>query len=77
MVEIPTPCKEEVEKYLKKWDDDETISLHDSSLKLLFEDLFPDNKKKEHILIKVNTLNLILPQIFKDKNRLDLLNSLC
>lgn len=23
----------------------------------MFEDLFPENKKKEHILIKVNTLN--------------------
>lgn len=57
MIEIPTPCKEEVEKYLKKWEEDETISLHDSSLKLLFEELFPENKKKEHILIKVNTLN--------------------
>ena len=57
MVKIPTPCKEQVEKYLKKWDENETISLHSSSLKLLFEDLFPENKKKEHILIKVNTLN--------------------
>ena len=57
MVEIPTPCKEEVEKYLKKWDEDETISLHSNTLKLLFEDLLPQNKKKEHIIIKINTLN--------------------
>ena len=57
MVEIPTPCKEEVERYLRKWNEDETISLHSSTLKLLFEDLFPENKKREHILIKVNTLN--------------------
>ena len=57
MVEIPTPCIEEVEKYLMKWEEDETISLHSSTLKLLFEVLLPENKKKEHIIIKINTLN--------------------
>lgn len=57
MTKIPRPCKEEMEKYLSKWDNTETYMYHDRTLKLLFEDIFPENKKIEHILIKANTLN--------------------
>ena len=57
LTKIPTPCKDEVEKYLNKWDTTETYRYHDRTLKLLFQDVFPENKKIEHILIKANTLN--------------------
>ena len=46
MVNIPTPCKEEVEKYLKKWDEDKTISLHDSNLNYCLRICFPKIRKR-------------------------------
>lgn len=56
-VNIPTPCKEEVEKYLEKWDDLENYVLQENSLNKLFFDLIPENKTIEDILIKASTLN--------------------
>mgnify|MGYP003309237241 CR=1 FL=1 len=35
-VNIPNPCKEEVEKYLKKWDTLEDYVLQERSLNKLF-----------------------------------------
>ena len=57
MVEIPTPSKEEVEKYLKLWDSLENYVNQENSLKKLFIDLIPENKEIEDILIKSSTLN--------------------
>lgn len=36
MIEIPTPCKEEVIKYLKLWDSMENYVLQEKSLDKLF-----------------------------------------
>lgn len=57
MVEIPTPSKEEVEKYLKLWDSLKNYVNQENSLKKLFIDLIPENKEIEDILIKSSTLN--------------------
>ena len=57
MTEIPTPSKEEVYKYIKKWETLENYVNQENSLKKLFVDLIPENKLLEDILIKVSTLN--------------------
>ena len=56
-VDIPTPSKKEVEKYLEKWDNLENYVLQENSLNKLFFDLIPENKTIEDILIKASTLN--------------------
>ncbi|MCQ2977311.1 MAG: hypothetical protein MJ232_04780, partial [archaeon] len=56
-VNIPTPSKKEVEKYLEKWDNLENYVLQENSLNKLFFDLIPENKIIEDILIKASTLN--------------------
>lgn len=56
-LKIPTPSKEEVEKYLKKWDSLENYVLQEKSLNKLFFELVPENKNIEDILIKAATLN--------------------
>ena len=35
MIDIPTPCKNEVEKYLKKWDSLENYVLQENALNKL------------------------------------------
>ena len=40
MLEIPRPCKKEVEKYLKRWDSLENYVLQESSLNKLFFNSF-------------------------------------
>lgn len=57
MVDIPKPSVEEVEKYLKQWDDLENYVNQENSLDKLFFDLIPENKLIEDILIKCSTLN--------------------
>ncbi len=57
MIEIPTPSKDEVEKYLQEWDDLENYVNQENSLNKLFFDLIPENKLIEDILIKASTLN--------------------
>lgn len=57
MIEIPTPCKNEVEKYLKKWDSLENYVLQEKSLDKLFFITYPNNNEIEDILIKVSSLN--------------------
>lgn len=57
MKKIPTPSKEEVDKYLEKWKTLENYVNQENSLKKLFVDLIPENKMIEDILIKSSTLN--------------------
>ncbi|MBE6512913.1 MAG: hypothetical protein E7Z75_07230 [Methanobrevibacter olleyae] len=57
MIEIPTPSKEEVDKYIEKWNKLENYVNQENSLNKLFHDLLPENKLIEDILIKASTLN--------------------
>ena len=57
MLEIPRPCKKEVEKYLKRWDSLENYVLQESSLNKLFFNTYPENKDIDDILIKASSLN--------------------
>ncbi len=54
--EPKTPSPSLVAKYLRKWEQLENYRLQDTSLGLLFS-LCPENKKIEHVLLKVSTLN--------------------
>lgn len=55
--DIPTPTIEEVEKYLKLWDDLENYRLQESALNKLFLELVPTNTNILDILLKATTLN--------------------
>lgn len=57
MINVPTPTKEEVEKYLKKWDLLENYVLQESSLDKLFLNTYPNNTDINDILIKASSLN--------------------
>lgn len=57
MKNVPTPCKNEVEKYLKKWDSLENYVLQESSLYKLFHKTYPTNTDINDILIKASSLN--------------------
>lgn len=57
MKNVPTPCKQEVEKYLKKWDSLENYVLQESSLYKLFHKTYPTNTDINDILIKASSLN--------------------
>lgn len=57
MIEIPTPCKEEVIKYLELWDSKENYVLQERSLDKLFFYTYPNNTAIEEILIKASSLN--------------------
>ena len=54
---ISTPNKNEVEKYLKKWDSLENYVLQESALDKLFFNTYPENKDINDILIKASSLN--------------------
>lgn len=54
---MPTPSKTEVEKYLKQWYTLENYVLQERSLNKLFFEVVPENKEIEDILIKAATLN--------------------
>lgn len=56
-VMVPTPCKNEVEKYLSIWDSLENYVLQENSLNKLFYDTYPNNTDINDILIKVSALN--------------------
>ncbi len=56
-VQIPTPCVEELEKYLEKWDKLENYHLQENALNKLFHQLCPENDKIEDVLLKCATLN--------------------
>lgn len=57
MLDIPTPSKNEVEKYLKIWDSLENYVLQESSLDKLFFTTYPKNNDIDDILIKASSLN--------------------
>lgn len=54
---IPTPCKNEVEKYLDKWNQLENYHLQEDALNKLFHKLCPNNTDITDILLKASTLN--------------------
>ena len=47
---VPSPCSDEVEKYLSKWKDLEDYHLQENALNKLFYELCPYNKKIEDVL---------------------------
>lgn len=57
MLNIPTPCQEEVIKYLNKWDSLENYVLQESALDKLFFKTYPNNTDIDDILIKASSLN--------------------
>lgn len=57
MIEVPNPSKNEVEKYLKRWDSLENYVLQESALDKLFFKTYPENKDINDILIKASALN--------------------
>ena len=54
---IPQPSKEEVEKYLKEWDELENYTAQETALDKLFFKLCPKNEVFSDILLKATTLN--------------------
>lgn len=56
-VNIPCPCAEEVDKYLKLWDGLENYKLQENALDKLFFKTYPFNIYIEDVLVKVAALN--------------------
>ena len=54
---IAKPSKQQVEKYLKRWDSLENYVFQESSLKKLFTKTYPNNTDLDDVLIKVCALN--------------------
>jgi hypothetical protein len=52
-----TPSPNLMSAYLSKWGQLENYRLQEASLGLLFHNLCPENKKIEHVLLKVSALN--------------------
>lgn len=52
-----TPTPNLISEYLTKWEQLENYRLQEASLGLLFHSLCPENKKIEHVLLKVSALN--------------------
>ena len=57
MIEIPNPSKNEVEKYLKRWDLLENYTLQEKALDKLFFKTYPNNTDINDVLIKASVLN--------------------
>ncbi len=57
MPEPLTPSPSLMSEYLSKWEQLENYRLQEASLGLLFHSLCPENKKIEHVLLKVSALN--------------------
>lgn len=57
VVAIPTPSIEQVEIYLKKWDNLENYRLQEKALYKLFIELCPNNVDISDVLLKASTLN--------------------
>ena len=55
--DVTRPCVEEVEKYIKGWDEQDSYRLQEKALDKLFFDVYPENACIEDILIKVACLN--------------------
>jgi hypothetical protein len=59
-VTMPVPLRPSpslMSEYLGKWEQLENYRLQEASLGLLFHSLCPENKKIEHVLLKVSALN--------------------
>ncbi|WP_187117133.1 hypothetical protein [Candidatus Stoquefichus massiliensis] len=54
---VPMPCPEQLEHYLKLWNELENYHLQENALDKLFYELCPENKSISDILLKVATLN--------------------
>lgn len=54
---VPTPCKEEVEKYLSIWDSQEKYVAQEKALDKLFFGDYKCNSNLDNILIKCSSLN--------------------
>ena len=52
-----TPSPSLISEYLGKWEKLENYRLQEASLGLLFHSFCPENKKIEHVLLKVSALN--------------------
>lgn len=57
MAQPPKPTPAVISKYLKKWKTLEKYRLQEASLNLLFQKLCPENKRIDHVLLKVSALN--------------------
>jgi len=55
--DVPTPTADEVEKYLRAWDELENYALQENALNKLFFEHCPKNESIEDVLIKASTLN--------------------
>jgi hypothetical protein len=55
--DVPSPCCDEVAKYLLAWEQLEKYSLQESALNKLFYRTYPDNKDIDDVLVKVSVLN--------------------
>jgi hypothetical protein len=56
-IPVPTPSIEQVELYLRKWDDTEDYRLQEKALEKLFFELCPKNTCISDVLLKASTLN--------------------
>lgn len=57
MINVSTPSKKEVEKYLNKWKHRENTILHENALDKLFLETYPKNNDINEVLIKTSSLN--------------------
>ncbi|MBR3281596.1 MAG: hypothetical protein IKI57_07190 [Clostridia bacterium] len=65
MPDIPKPCKQEVEKYLEQWKNNDKFVDLDKCLNHMFEK-YPNNNDLNGILIKVTLLNTFYGTNIKD-----------
>jgi hypothetical protein len=56
-IDIPKPCCENVDYYLKRWDNLINYTMQESALKKLFFEVYPTNTNIDDVLIKVSSLN--------------------
>ena len=54
---IEKPCPEQVQFYLRAWDDQENYVLQENALDKLFFATYPNNTDINDILIKASSLN--------------------
>lgn len=54
---VPKPCVEEVDYYLKKWNELENYIVKESALNKLFLNTYPANTSIDEVLVKVSVLN--------------------
>lgn len=57
MIIVPKPTKDEVKKYLKRWNELENYTLQENALDKLFLNTYPNNTDINDILIKASALN--------------------